>query len=324
VLNTLRDNAFKIANKMGIPYLLKKSKGQSITVLSLHRISKERDFFFDPIDPKTFEKLIQYCLKNYEIISFSDVHKKTNKPKLILSFDDGYYDFMEYSIPVLMKYNLPSNLNLVNSCLNQNTVIWTQKLNDIFNFLKCHSIIDDEIINMLGTKYDHNWNLYYISFFKSMLKLKCNERNSILENLAGKYNIQSKYRMMNWEEAKLCSEKFNVEIGCHTYNHESLFTINTLDELNLEIGKSIEEMEKYFKKKTEILALPNGLYNESILNYAKTKDLKYILLVDDNVTLQRNINSKLNLISRINLVNENIDEMIFRSEMFHSKMRKFL
>jgi peptidoglycan/xylan/chitin deacetylase (PgdA/CDA1 family) len=318
----LRDIIFKIAGKIGVSYLLKKLKGQSITVLSLHRISEDRDFFFDPINPKTFEVFIQYCIKNYEIISFSEINKKTDKPKLILSFDDGYYDFIEHVIPILAKYNLPSNLNLVNSCLNNNDVIWTQKLNDIFCYLKTNGIIEDEIIDKIGSPYKHNWYLYYSFFFQALLKLKFNDRNFILNTLAEKYNIISKHRMMNWEEAKLCSEKFNVEIGCHTYNHNSLLGINNNTELELEIGESIKEMEQKLHKKIEILALPNGQYNEKVLNYSKKINIKYLLLVDNKANSQKLINNRFNLISRINLVNENIDEMILRSELFHAKIRK--
>lgn len=319
----MRNKIFKIANKIGIPYFLKKIKGGGVTVLSLHRISTERDFFFDPIDPKTFENLIQYCIRNYDIVSFSDIGKKTKKQKLILSFDDGYYDFVEYAIPILTKYNLPSNHNLINSCLNNNAVIWTQKLNAIFNFLRDNSITNDEIIDKSVGKYINNWTTYYISFFQGLLKLNSGERNSILETLTAKYNVQSSYRMMNWEDAKQCIEKFNVEIGCHTYNHESLFILNKENELDLEIGKSIEEMEENLNRKINILALPNGQFNDNVLKYAKNKGIKYTLLVDNKVMPQNKLNNDFNLISRINIVNESIDEVILRTELFHSKIRKF-
>lgn len=321
---TVRNKIFHITNRIGIPTLLRNFKGESVTVLSLHRVSEERDFFFDPIDPKTFKKLIEYCLKNYEIISFSTINKKTNKPKLILSFDDGYYDFMEYVIPVLKNYGLPCNHNLVNSCLNNNTVIWTQKLNDIFSFLKDNSIINDEIINTTGTNYSDNWYSYNNSCYKAMLKLNFYERNLILKNLANKYNIHSKYRMMNWEDVKLCLEKHDVEIGCHTYNHDSLFTLNSKAELDIEIGKSIDEMENNLNAKINVLALPNGQYNENVIDYARKKNIEYLLLVDDKINLNNKLNSEFNLISRINLINENINEMILRTELFHTKLRKFI
>src|SRR5690554_3053054 len=107
-----------------------------ISVLCLHRISNDLDYFFDPIKPSEFEKLVNYCNKYYSITTFSAINEKTEKPKLIFSFDDGYYDFLENAIPILNRYNLPSNHNFVNSCLNSNTTIWTQKVNDIFNHLR--------------------------------------------------------------------------------------------------------------------------------------------------------------------------------------------
>src|SRR5689334_14309883 len=113
--------------------LFRRLKGQnSLTVLSLHRISPDIDFFWQPIHPDTFDQLLKYVKKHYEVICFRDLNSlpKTNaRPYLILSFDDGYYDYIEYALPLLKKNNLPSNHNLVVSCLESNQLIWTQRLN---------------------------------------------------------------------------------------------------------------------------------------------------------------------------------------------------
>ena len=157
----MRDLFFKKLYNLGVCSLLRMSKKNSITVLSLHRISEERDFFFNPIKPSTFVKLLEYCCKYYEITTFEDVHKPSAKAKLILSFDDGYYDFIEFAMPIMKKMGIPSNHNIVNSCANSNEVIWTQKLNDVFNFMKINDITNDNIIKTTST-FQGNWMQYYL------------------------------------------------------------------------------------------------------------------------------------------------------------------
>ena len=136
----VRQGMFNLLYKLGAAKILRSFKKGELTILNLHRISPERDFFWNPITPAHFETILQYVSKYYNVISFSDIPellkfgRTSEKPYLILSFDDGYHDFIEYALPLLTKYNLPSNHNIVNSCANNNTAIWTQRLNNIFNF----------------------------------------------------------------------------------------------------------------------------------------------------------------------------------------------
>lgn len=300
------------------------SKKNYLTVLSLHRISEIYDYFFDPIRPKIFLKVLEYCCKHYSVISFKDILIETSKPKLILSFDDGYYDIIEIALPLLRKMGLPCNLNLVNSCLNGNKVIWTQQLNDIFNYFKDKSIINDSVVNEFGITFKNNWIIYYISFFQKLLRLDVADRDMIIKRLIKKYGINSRYRMLNWDDAKVCIERFDVEIGCHTYNHESLITFVEAKDLDIEIGNSLCEIEKKLCVKVNILSLPNGQYNENVIEYSKEHGIKYMLLADGNVTPQTKINNEFNFISRIGMVNENIYEAIHRIELFHLKVKKII
>src|SRR5258705_10541707 len=99
-----------IFNAVGGTRILRTQKKNKITVLNLPRITPEQDFFFKPITPAHFESLLKYVAKHYNVITIGEIHslqtarERKQKPYLILSFDDGYYDFMEYALPLLIKY----------------------------------------------------------------------------------------------------------------------------------------------------------------------------------------------------------------------------
>ena len=94
---SLKNQVLNTLHHIGVSSLLRAKKDGLLTVLSLHRISEERNSFWNPIHPKTFDQLLGYVKKNYRVIGFNELenenHSKSNKPLLILSFDDGYYDF---------------------------------------------------------------------------------------------------------------------------------------------------------------------------------------------------------------------------------------
>ncbi|MEO6488859.1 MAG: hypothetical protein ABIO04_02875, partial [Ferruginibacter sp.] len=69
---------FNLLNDIGVSNILRNRKRKKLTVLSLHRVSPETDYFWDPIKPNTFELLLKYLRKYYTIISFSDIDSITD------------------------------------------------------------------------------------------------------------------------------------------------------------------------------------------------------------------------------------------------------
>jgi peptidoglycan/xylan/chitin deacetylase (PgdA/CDA1 family) len=315
----MKDVIFQVLYTFGVPKLLRLSKTNTVTVLSLHRVSEERDFFFDPIKPKNFEKMIEYCCKYYSIINFEQLDQKTTKPKLILSFDDGYYDFIENVLPILKKQGLPSNHNIVNRCASDNEIIWTQKLNDIFNHFKSKNITQHALIDPIS-RFEGNWIAYYMSLYKHLLVTNKKDRTDLINTLTLQYTIQSNYRMMNWSDVEYCA-KNDVEIGSHTTTHNSLSTIFTVEEFESEIKNSIEEISQKINKKVNVLALPNGQISTQAMDYIKTLEIKHVLLVNDKVN-KCNTSRNFHWINRINVSDSKFPRTVHKIELFDAFFKK--
>lgn len=311
---------FKSLYNLGLPRLLRISKQNTVTVLSLHRISEERDFFYNPIKPETFYKLIDYCNKHYTIVSFEQIRKRTKKPKLILSFDDGYYDFFDCVFPYLKNKGLPSNHNVVNACVNNNIPIWTQQLNELFGVLKKNNIIDDIDINA-HSHFSGDWINYYMNFFYYLLNVEKQYRITVMQKLTQKYDIISKSKMMSWDDIRYCAEN-GVEIGSHSYNHDSLIAMTNTSECEQEIGQSIQQISQKIDRDVKIFSCPNGQYNDIAINYLKTTEIQYVLVVKDQINSERSFLNDLNVFNRIHLSDNSISEEILRIELFHSKLKR--
>ena len=318
-------------HSLGVSTLLRSKKKNQITVLSLHRISNERNTFWNPIKPETFDLLLNYLKHNYQVIGFNDLdsikHPNQGKPYLILSFDDGYYDFYEHALPLLVKHNLPSNHNIVYDCAETNQTIWTERLNILFDHHYKNAIpfsvqFSDRTISVSNIQ--NSWMAFYLDTFKTLLNIPFSERESILTQLESAASVNTVCRMMNWDEIKECAAN-NVEIGSHTFSHDSLGTISEQVELEKEILQSKNEIEKAIGKPVSTLALPNGQTGTKADEVISNSGYKFVLYVDEalNPLPLKSKNGPMH-ISRINLVDEPFPQMALRLEQFHETMRKYV
>jgi peptidoglycan/xylan/chitin deacetylase (PgdA/CDA1 family) len=326
----LKNAVLNNLHTFGVSSFLRSRKAGQLTVLSLHRISDERNTFWNPIKPKTFDKLLQYVKKHYEVIGFQELLEdhptKRSKPLLILSFDDGYYDFYEYALPLLKKHDLPSNHNIVYECAENNQTIWTEKLNVIFEFfLKGSENVEIDFGNRKSKRNEFDsWMAFYLNTFKTLLDLPTSERENVLNQLSHKAEVDTQQQMMNWDQIKECASN-RVEIGSHSYTHDSIGTIMDSEDLKKEINDSRTAIESKLGTEISIFALPNGQTGPKADALISASDHKFVLYANDELNRMPLASEQTPIqISRINLVDEPFPQMALRLEQFHKLMRKYV
>ena len=108
-------------------------------VLNLHRVHPDASPFWPPIHPDQLDWLIGR-LKH--VGSFVDIKELASIPVpateriFVLSFDDGYADFLQYALPVIESHGIPSNLNIVAQPTLTGLPIWSARLYDALSHLE--------------------------------------------------------------------------------------------------------------------------------------------------------------------------------------------
>lgn len=305
-----------------------KQKAERVTLLCLHRISSEQDYFWDPIKPENFEALAKYMRRNYDVIGISQLHEKQGKkPRAILSFDDGYYDFYSTALPILKHYGLPSNHNIVTDIVNgHQEVIWTENLNQVFNFLR--NTRPDETIALADCEYkikEHEMNLdsFYIVLLRKLFALSHAERTEVLGNWMKQFGLSVKpKKMMSWSDIEECVAN-RVDIGSHTKRHSVLSSITDLAELEEELYGSKIEIEKHLKTEVVTLAPPNGLYNDTVLKSAAKAGYKFVLGIGE-LSGRQLCNENIELLNRLNMISEPHYSAVMRVEELQAGIKSML
>lgn len=233
--------------------LIKKLICGLIYRLKLFRIAKfnVRILAFHIVNPKYFEQQIKHLVKYYNIIPLSQIFSN-NKNSVVLTFDDGYKNNLEYAYPILKKYNAPATLFVAYDFIESNTFTWWDR------------------IEYSGKKAD-------LKELKTSNPNEIEERVVQLTGLTKTDKKTKQYDFMSWDELKKINDVF--EIGSHTISHPILTNIS-LDEAEREVSESKVKIEKKIGEKLVSFAYPNGNFNDAISKLVHKAGYKFAVIYD--------------------------------------------
>lgn len=108
------------------------SKAESIRILMYHKIKPGKNISGKDalaVSVENLEEQLQYIKNNYTTLFFNELEaNKTTRRKLILTFDDGYLNNLQYMIPLLEKYQLKATIFIPTELIQKDEVSEQRKL----------------------------------------------------------------------------------------------------------------------------------------------------------------------------------------------------
>lgn len=266
--------------------LLEKIRRQKLLViLNLHQVSPHTNYFWPPLHPQVFEELLKFLNLHFHLTLFRDLpHAPDDKPIAILSFDDGYYNFVEYALPLLHKYRAPANMNIIPSCAESGLPTWNIQLYDFLNVAPRTLVNEIQMPGFSGrlagddSESKVRYGLEISRFMKNRAR---EEREALWSHITSTMEKVSELkftRMMRAEDIRAASAQH--EIGAHSFSHESMgFEENSF--LQNDLRKCFTYFQETLKLPLEIYAFPNGSYREEQIPLLENEGIKHMLLVDE-------------------------------------------
>jgi peptidoglycan/xylan/chitin deacetylase (PgdA/CDA1 family) len=258
-----------------------------LTILNLHMVSDNEGDSSESFSPELFEELLLFIKANFFMTTFSGTREQhgfrnNSKPKLILSFDDGFKDFIDIAMPILEKYKIKANQNIIPSCVETGLPPLNVIAQDFI------SKAPEELIGRLeipGFKLKLRnidrvkLGLQVSRFLKSR---KISEQNELREDLLPQFFAWDKFStipMMNIHEVKECATVH--ELGAHSFDHASM---EYEDEEYLQ--NDLVRCKDYFSEVIGIPALiyvfPNGSCREEQIHRPLGLGYEHVLLVSNS------------------------------------------
>lgn len=265
-------------------------KKNSATILLFHRVHPVRDPMWDPMDPAKFDRILQFVKKKYTVLPLLEILHQIpagKKPVAAVTFDDGYRDFIEYSLPIMENLQIPSSLYVVTDCISKGRPTWTFEVDYLFshtNRLKIHWSQDMDFLpeNLRQDKFVNKQELikFCLVFKQYIKKVQSEKRNIMIADLFRSFDDVSipGNLMMTWAEVNQVISA-GVEVGSHTVTHSPLATLAP-DELDMELQQSRTAYFEHTGAMPQVISYPVGSYNQQVKQAATAAGYQFGLAVN--------------------------------------------
>ena len=326
-MEILRNLFFNFAYQSGIskPFRWILAKNNDLVILTFHRVSDDVDPMWPPMPIASFRSLMEKLVKTFRIIDINSVTKlpdSSGPPFMVITFDDGYSDFIDNAVPILLDLGIPACQSVCPFLIDRRTPPWTQVLS------VCLSSIEDNHLKLPDGK---NFKISKPPDEKKFLEL-CDRlylvddetRSAWLNNLAVTLKVTyDLYSMMTWDDIRSCIQS-GFSIGSHSYSHRNLSKIEEPELLETEISLSRQRILDETGIAPSVFAFPNGLYNERSLKVVEKSGYSIVLLCDEKPANTDVINDSDGLLClpRIDIGRANWKEEALRSSGLHYQLKR--
>ena len=251
-----------------------------VTVLCLHRVSNQNDDLAPSLTPALLRYLCRLLARHYRVVRFRDLPEQTTsvgpKPLLVLSFDDGYLDFFENAMPILLEAGLRANLNVITECADSGEPYLWQACIDLLASTDTAAL--PETFETLGVRLQATGRgaagLAFTKWFQAQLPPALEALALRLKELAAaRGSLRS--RMMQWDHVRE-AHRLGFEIGSHTVSHAPLDSLPP-NALEHELTNSKRRLEAELAHPVDVLAFPGGRYTSVVQEAGRRLGYRYLL-----------------------------------------------
>ena len=239
---------------------------RKVCVLLYHRVCDlPLDVWGLAISPEVFEQHIRFYKENYNILRFDDDWSNVQEPSLVITFDDGYEDNLQYALPILEKYHVPATVFVSSGNIGTDKEFWWDELERIIfynNKDEYYFKANGECLP-LSTYEEKEKACQRIRLY--IKKLLPEAREDFLKKMMSELEAErlprTINRTVNEKGLRVLASSPYITIGGHTVTHNML-SAESPERQEWEIRTSKSKIEEIIDDEIKVFSYPFGGFDD--------------------------------------------------------------
>ena len=244
-------------------------KNNKVLTLYYHRINTlENDRHQVCVSPENFRQQMQYLKDHYILARFEDDWSLLDSDGVVITFDDGYLDNLQFALPILEELQVPAAVFVSTGTMNQSQELWWDELEYLIfegSDIPAYFQLKDDAF---GYQWDTDTWEYRKNCYVSLHHLMKNfinveKREVWLAQLWDWRGLKRRARKENLtvsaEECRELARSEMISIGAHTMNHPSLAVLSRAEQ-EREIKASVDILSDVLGEQITLFSYPFGRY----------------------------------------------------------------
>ena len=262
----LVDNDRPYGESDELPNVSRRSvRADSVVVLLYHRVAEDPD---DPfrlsVDPRRFEEHMRIVKRHAEPVTLGEVLERGRRPRVAVTFDDGYADNLLAGGPILEEQSMPATVFVTSGSIGSERPLWPLRLEELFRLGEARNdMIDLHIArNVLTIRTPRGGgSTEALMAAHDVLtplhpSLTAEAMHQLEDHFGGDVSTGSR-RMLSEQEARAMAATDIFTVGSHTRTHAWLSALDDA-ELDNEIAGSKADLESLTGRTVREFAYPFG------------------------------------------------------------------
>jgi peptidoglycan/xylan/chitin deacetylase (PgdA/CDA1 family) len=252
-------------------------------VLMYHRVlPAEADTYSHPgiaVTPETFERQMEFLARHFRMLTPTQfkqelVTSSFGRRACLVTFDDGWWDNLEYALPVLKKHGIPAIVFVATGFIGTTDTFWQERLARLVYLAAVRDGVESAVLREIGfatvsRATPGHLRQQALEFVTSLKMRDPAAARQMIERLqAAMCDVPESRdlgvdRFMTWDEVNALRQGNLVTIGSHAHSHLRLTTLGYKG-ARLEFETSRRELARNGMSDVIACAYPNGDVNDPV------------------------------------------------------------
>lgn len=286
------------------------ANGSALTVLNFHRVDDRPISTYQAIRPAHFDALVRWLKTHFNIVTFGQSRSNTasSRPSLVLSFDDGYRDFIDVVVPILAKHGVRANQNVVPACAESGKPPMNVQLQDFIAQAPAKLLRETPLPGLPGGADPDDRIRSGMIASASLKGLPILQQQVLFAEIAPCFQRCNSFTVTPVMTTQEIVEAARYhEIGSHSFEHATM-SAETDDYVARDATRCRDWHVSMLGSQPEVYAFPNGRAGAAHAEIVRQAGYRDVLLVGENFSRPGNWLHK-----RFTMYGDTMRELRFRA-----------